>query len=72
MSAESLRSLLVTLPKLMTRKDVQKHFGSLYSTAYLANLDSQKKGPKWSRIGRKVVYESTDFIEWLIARQSNV
>ncbi len=70
MTAQSLRDLLPTLPKMMTRKEAQKQFGGLYTPGYMANLDSEKKGPKKSRIGRKVVYKSDDFIEWLIARLS--
>jgi len=67
-----LRSLLPTLPKLLTRKDVQIHFGTLISIGYLANLDSKGKGPKFTYIGRKVVYRNVDFIAWLEARQSEV
>ena len=70
MTVQDLRDLSSKLPVVMTRKDVEKHFGGLYTTGYLANLDSEKKGPKKGRIGRKVVYKSDDFIEWLIARLS--
>lgn len=71
MPAYGLRSLLPSLPKVLTRKDVQVHFGHLISPGYLANLDSKDKGPRFTYIGRKVVYRSDDFIAWLEARQSD-
>ncbi len=71
MTAQDLRDLASELPAVMTRKDVEKHFGSLFSKGYLANLDSEDKGPKKCRIGRKVVYKRADFIDWLIARRTD-
>ncbi len=56
------------LPAIITRKDISKYFGSFISPKYLANLDSQKKGPLKYRIGHKVVYKKEDFIAWLEAR----
>lgn len=56
------------LPAIITRKDISIHFGSFISPKYLANLDSQKKGPLKYRIGRKVVYRKEDFLAWLEAR----
>ena len=56
------------LPAIITRKDISKYFGSFISPKYLANLDSQKKGPLKYRIGHKVVYKKEDLIAWLEAR----
>lgn len=56
------------LPAIITRKDISTYFGSFISPKYLANLDSQKKGPLKYRIGRKVVYRKEDFLAWLEAR----
>ena len=39
MPAIDLTSILPTLPKLLTRKDVGTHFGNIISPRYLANLD---------------------------------
>lgn len=60
--------ILPQLPKLLTRHDIATHFGSLISPRYLANLDSAKKGPRRTRIGRKVVYMREDFVDWLETR----
>lgn len=62
--------LRVSLPLLLTRRDIGKFFGSLISPKYLANLDSEARGPKHSRIGHKVVYSREDFLEWLINRMA--
>lgn len=60
--------ILPSLPSLLTRKDISKHFGTLISKGYLANLDSLGKGPKKIRLGQKVVYKREDFVAWLDSR----
>ena len=41
----------------------------VFMEAYMiANLDSEGKGPKRMRIGRKVAYLTEDLLEWLAAR----
>ncbi len=43
--------------------------GGLYSTGYLANLDSSGKGPKGAfRIGRQICYPVESVCDWLIER----
>lgn len=68
MANEWLNEMLPELPHILTRRDIRKFFGSLISPRYLANLDSEKKGPKRAKIGHKVVYRREDFVEWLTAR----
>ena len=63
-----LKDVLPFLPNLLTRKDIKKFFGNLISPRYLANLDSEQKGPKRAKIGQKVVYKREDFIDWLSTR----
>ena len=65
-----LKDILPELPMLLTRKDIEKFFGHLISVRYLANLDSEGKGPKRTRIGRKVAYTREDWAEWLAGRVS--
>lgn len=68
MLPEWLKNMLPELPMLLTRKDIEKYFGHLISTRYLANLDSEGRGPKRTRIGRKVAYTREDWAEWLAGR----
>ena len=68
--SEYFADILPRLPKLLTRQDIAIHFGTLISPRYLANLDSARKGPRRTRIGRKVVYIREDFIAWLEARMT--
>lgn len=70
MLPEWLANILPNLPLLLTRKDIGKFFGTLISPRYLANLDSEAKGPRRKRIGHKVVYHRDDFVEWLAGRVS--
>lgn len=63
---ENLRS---RLPQVLTRKQVAEHLGDFISVKYLANLDSEGKGPKAYRFGkRKVIYDRDDMLVWLNAR----
>ena len=61
-------SMLAEMPAILTRKDIKTFFGSYISPRYLANLDSQNKGPERCRIGAKVVYRKEDFVAWLESR----
>ncbi len=57
--------LAQTLPPIILRKDVGKYLDGLISSGYLANLNSEGKGPKFFTSGRRVVYLREDLIEWL-------
>ena len=51
---------------VVARTQIRSFTGGLYSEKYLANLDSQKKGPAGRfTVGRKVVYPVKELIEWL-------
>lgn len=52
------------------RKTVSPHQAAeIYglSVGTLANLRSQKRGPKYFRCGRKILYKIEDFEKWLLS-----
>ena len=63
-----LSELLKTLPPIVPRKDIDRYLGGLVSKGYLANLDSQNKGPRRFKCGRNVGYLRADLVEWLSSR----
>lgn len=53
----------------VARTEAKDFSGGLISEKYLANLDSQGKGPAGRiRCGRKVAYPVHEFVKWLEAR----
>ena len=55
--------------EILARQSVAKFTGGLISARYMANLDSQGKGPNGKMtIGRKVVYPVNEFLKWLQSR----
>jgi hypothetical protein len=67
-----LSELLKTLPPVVPRKDIDRYLGGLVSKGYLANLDSQGKGPRKFRCGRNIGYLRADLVEWLSSRSHGV
>ncbi|MBS6829058.1 MAG: hypothetical protein KH208_04180 [Desulfovibrio sp.] len=61
-------SLLKALPPLILRKNIEKYLDGFISSGYLANLDSQGKGPKAIKAGRTVGYLRENFVAWLESR----
>lgn len=59
------------LPLFLTRKDIAKYLGNYISPRYLANLDSQGKGPEKVKIGNKVAYPRDTFKKWFECRASS-
>ena len=58
---------------VVARDQVDRFTGGIISPRYLANLDSQGKGPKGRfRIGRKVAYPVQMFITWLESRATEI
>ena len=54
---------------LIARGEVERFTGGIISTKYIANLDSQGKGPQGRiRIGRKVAYPVSELVFWLEGR----
>jgi len=66
-----LSELLKTLPPVIPRKDIDRYLGGLVSKGYLANLDSQGKGPRRFVAGRHVAYLRSDLVEWLSRRSQS-
>lgn len=60
-----LSILLKTLPPIIPRKNITTHLGGLISSGYLANLDSQGRGPRALKSGGRVAYLREDLVEWL-------
>ena len=55
----------------VARTEVDRFTGGIMSEKYLANLDSQSKGPAGRvRVGRKIAYPVTEFIKWLESRSA--
>ena len=60
-----LSSLLTALPPIVLRKNIEKHLDGFISRGYLANLDSQGRGPKAVKSERRVAYLREDLVTWL-------
>ncbi|MEN6374591.1 MAG: hypothetical protein ABFD75_07410 [Smithella sp.] len=65
-----LQSLAAKWPSAwIARTEVDAFTGGLISEKYLANLDSQGKGPEGRfRSGRKIGYPVNNFLSWLQQR----
>ena len=63
-----LFSIESKLPPVIARDHVPKLLGGVISAKTLANLDSEGRGPKRARVGRKVVYITADLLQWLETR----
>jgi len=63
-----LEDLAKTLPPLIPRHCIGDYLPGIISPGHLANLDSQRCGPKRLKIGSKVVYTREDLLAWLAAR----
>lgn len=64
----NLNNLLQTLPPIISRNKINLFLGGLISKGTLQNLDSEGKGPRRIKIGRKVGYLREDFVAWLKER----
>ena len=56
------------LPPVIARSHVEEYLGGVISAGYLANLDSQGKGPERYRSGRKIFYPTLKLLQWLSDR----
>jgi len=57
---------------IVAREEVRNFTGGAISEKYLANLDSQMKGPEERfKLGRKVVYPVDSMLRWLEARMGD-
>ena len=58
---------------MVARTEIEKFTGGLISEKYLANLDSQGRGPVGRvRIGRKIAYKVDNVIRFLESRATEV
>jgi len=58
---------------LVARTESARFSGGAISEKYLANLDSQGRGPKGRvRVGRKVCYPTIELARWLESRATEV
>ena len=58
---------------VIARTEVERFTGGIVSEKYLANLDSEGRGPEGRvRIGRKIVYPVDAFVKWLESRSEVV
>ncbi len=53
------------LPPFVTREVAAQKLGGALTARTLSNLDAAGKGPRKVRIGKKVCYPRSDFLEWL-------
>ena len=54
---------------IVAREEISQFTGGLYTSSYMANIDSQGAGPEGRiRIGRKVAYPIDALISWLEKR----
>jgi hypothetical protein len=55
-----------SLPPVFTRDVAVKSLGGLIQAKTLSNIDNRGEGPMSKvRVGKKVLYEREDFIDWL-------
>jgi hypothetical protein len=71
----SFKTLVNTWPSaFVAREEIERFTGGIINSKTLANLDSQKKGPR-GRIrinNRKIAYPVDSVIEWLESRSTSV
>jgi hypothetical protein len=68
LTQDQIEFLEQTLPPIIARVEVPRFAPGLISVGRLANLDSEGKGPRTIRIGRKTGYTRKDFIDWISGR----
>lgn len=60
------KGLEEALPPIFTRKTASRMTGGMFTARTLSNLDAAGKGPASKvRVGKNVIYERQDFIDWL-------
>jgi len=56
---------IVELPPMIARSEIEKFFPGVLKRATLAKLASQGRGPRFVKLGRKVVYPTRELLAWL-------
>lgn len=73
MKENILRSLELTLPPIIVRREISRLTGGLISAKFLANLDCAGLGPKGRvKIGRLTAYSRESFVSWLSDRMQDI
>ena len=68
-ATDFLASLEKSLPALFDRETASKSLGGTLSPKTLSNSDAHGNGPRIKmKLGKKIVYELTAFLEWLGSR----
>lgn len=60
-----IEKLRETLPLAFGRTEIERLLPGVISSKTLANYSSMGNGPNSYRLGRKVIYEKEDFLNWL-------
>jgi hypothetical protein len=70
--APTFQSLADKWPSaFVARHEIDRFTGGIVNAKYIANLDSQGKGPTGRiRIGRKIAYPVSEVVRWLEARST--
>lgn len=68
------RELMEKWPSSMVaREQIGSFSGGLLTPGYMANMDSQGRGPCGRiRVGRKVAYPVNELVKWLEARSTDL
>ena len=65
---DDLSILRTTLPPIIARSEIETYLGGIISKGYMQNLDSEGKGPKRIKIGKRCGYLREDLVDWLKLR----
>lgn len=68
LTQDQVEFLEQALPPIIARVEIQRYAPGLISASRLANLESQGKGPRTIKLGRKAGYTRKDFIDWISTR----
>ena len=72
--APTFQSMAAKWPSaFVARHEIDRFTGGIISSKYIANLDSQGKGPAGRvRVGRKVAYPVAEVVRWLEERSEGI
>jgi len=65
LSNRVIRNVRDRLPILCRRSDIEAATDGLLRKQTLSNMAHDGRGPKFTRIGRRVVYARDDVVDWL-------
>lgn len=67
-TATIIEDLRRTLPVVFRRRDTPALIGGIIKYQTLANLQSQKKGPPFTKCNGRVIFSRDSFCDWLEGR----